>query len=174
MPADSLHSLNLKFKIRIEEGKDWDRVKVDYGSSSESILSSRYRLNSSADPDQDMASYSTWLDDGVCMSHDFVMSCQVTQRGTCYNLKLFVICWVIWASVSDPFWFDFLYLTLLTFFQEAHTMAERDLGSTLLMPQTHLYRPDRVSVKICLIFVGLECVLVTWVVFISNSKCNLC
>lgn len=23
-------------------------------------------------------------------------------------------------------------------------MAERDLGSTLLMPQTHLYKPDRV------------------------------
>ncbi|KAJ4439693.1 hypothetical protein ANN_07821 [Periplaneta americana] len=30
--------------------------------------------------------------------------------------------------------------------QEAHTMAERDLGSTLLMPQTHLYKPDRVSI----------------------------
>ncbi|XP_063229943.1 uncharacterized protein LOC134535040 isoform X2 [Bacillus rossius redtenbacheri] len=28
---------------------------------------------------------------------------------------------------------------------EAHTMAERDLGSTLLMPQTHLYKPDRGS-----------------------------
>ena len=30
------------------------------------------------------------------------------------------------------------------YLQEAHTMAERDLGSTLLMPQTHLYKPDRV------------------------------
>nr|CAD7454452.1 unnamed protein product [Timema tahoe] len=29
--------------------------------------------------------------------------------------------------------------------QEGHTMAERDLGSTLLMPQTHLYKPDRIS-----------------------------
>ena len=33
---------------------------------------------------------------------------------------------------------------VLFYLQEAHTMAERDLGSTLLMPQTHLYKPDRV------------------------------
>lgn len=29
-------------------------------------------------------------------------------------------------------------------FQEANTMAERDLGSTFLLPHTHLYKPDRV------------------------------
>lgn len=29
--------------------------------------------------------------------------------------------------------------------QEANTMAERDLGSTFLLPHTHLYKPDRVS-----------------------------
>lgn len=36
---------------------------------------------------------------------------------------------------------------VITFFQfqEANTMAERDLGSTFLLPHTHLYKPDRVS-----------------------------
>jgi len=28
---------------------------------------------------------------------------------------------------------------------EANTMAERDLGSTFLLPHTHLYKPDRGS-----------------------------
>lgn len=28
---------------------------------------------------------------------------------------------------------------------EVDTMAERDLGSTFLLPHTHLYKPDRVS-----------------------------
>lgn len=28
---------------------------------------------------------------------------------------------------------------------EADAMAERDLGSTFLLPHTHLYKPDRVS-----------------------------
>lgn len=28
---------------------------------------------------------------------------------------------------------------------EADTMAERDLGSTFLLPHTHLYKPDRVT-----------------------------
>ena len=27
-------------------------------------------------------------------------------------------------------------------------MVERDLGSTFLMPQTHLYQPDRVGINI--------------------------
>lgn len=31
---------------------------------------------------------------------------------------------------------------------EANTMAERDLGSTFLLPHTHLYKPDRVSIII--------------------------
>lgn len=30
---------------------------------------------------------------------------------------------------------------------EANTMAERDMGSTFLLPHTHLYKPDRVSGK---------------------------
>lgn len=34
---------------------------------------------------------------------------------------------------------------LILSFQEANTMAERDLGSTFLLPHTHLYKPDRVS-----------------------------
>ncbi|XP_073958626.1 uncharacterized protein [Choristoneura fumiferana] len=29
--------------------------------------------------------------------------------------------------------------------QEAHTMAERDLGSTFLLPHVHLYKPDLTS-----------------------------
>lgn len=29
---------------------------------------------------------------------------------------------------------------------EVDTMAERDLGSTFLLPHTHLYKPERVSV----------------------------
>lgn len=28
-------------------------------------------------------------------------------------------------------------------FQEGHTMVERDLGSTFLMPESHLFKPDR-------------------------------
>lgn len=31
---------------------------------------------------------------------------------------------------------------------DADTMAERDLGSTFLLPHTHLYKPDRVSYSI--------------------------
>lgn len=30
---------------------------------------------------------------------------------------------------------------------EADAMAERDLGSTFLLPHTHLYKPDRVSIS---------------------------
>lgn len=44
--------------------------------------------------------------------------------------------------------FFFLQEVLKMFFfqlQEANTMAERDLGSTFLLPHTHLYKPDRVS-----------------------------
>lgn len=29
--------------------------------------------------------------------------------------------------------------------QEGHTMVERDLGSTFMLPQTHLFKNDRVS-----------------------------
>lgn len=31
---------------------------------------------------------------------------------------------------------------------EADAMAERDMGSTFLLPHTHLYKPDRVSQSI--------------------------
>lgn len=31
---------------------------------------------------------------------------------------------------------------------EADMMAERDLGSTFLLPHTHLYKPDKVSNKL--------------------------
>jgi hypothetical protein len=32
-------------------------------------------------------------------------------------------------------------------------MAERDLGSTLLMPQTHLYKHDRVCIQFITLFI---------------------
>lgn len=33
-----------------------------------------------------------------------------------------------------------------TCMQEANTMAERDLGSTFLLPHVHLYKPDLVCI----------------------------
>nr|CAD7393626.1 unnamed protein product [Timema cristinae] len=51
------------------------------------------------------------------------------------------------SGVLKSTWSPTLHYSIAT--QEGHTMAERDLGSTLLMPQTHLYKPDRVlSMKI--------------------------
>lgn len=48
-------------------------------------------------------------------------------------------------DVSQMFFFVlFIFLSGLLLFQEANTMAERDLGSTFLLPHTHLYKPDRV------------------------------
>lgn len=52
---------------------------------------------------------------------------------------------MLYFPLSTPLFYVFTLLFILyPATQEANTMAERDLGSTFLLPHVHLYRPDLV------------------------------